>query len=491
MNREIEGLEPIEKKKNKIPVYGEIGSIGLERYSGYINEEFLTNLRMPNCLKIYKEMAFNDATTGGVLLLIESMMRKLPYNVESGGDKRVDKKIAEFITQCMDDMEHSWLDFIVEILSMFVYGWSWHEIIYKKRMIENSKYPDGRIGWAKLPIRSQNTWSSWVYDENDPDKLIGMQQLAPNTNKLVIIPYEKSLLFRTKIYRNSPEGVSLLRTAYRAWYFKKRIEEIEGIGIERDLAGMPVLKVPSELDIFNKDNPDAVQLKAYLEKLVSNVRRDQNEGLLFPDNYDFKLESSSSTRQFDTTSIINRWDQRIAMTLLSDLILMGAERTGSFALAKEKKNLLAASLEAHADNILNVMNKIAIPRLIKLNSFTGYTEYPKIIRGEIETPDMSKMSDALTKLNALGMRFLPNERTERYLRECLGLPTLSEEEKKKLKEEGIEVKPQNEGGLPPRKTNEHQTDDKDEFNETYEEAGMKKVWKQIKQLFKRKGADNT
>jgi len=177
----------------------------------------------------------------------------------------------------MEDMEHSWMDFIVEALSMFIYGWAWHEIVYKVRNSKNSKYPDGRIGWAKLPIRSQNSWNGWVYDENDPDNLIGMEQLDSNAmNKVVVIPYEKSLLFRTKSYRNSPEGVSLLRTAYRSWIFKKRIEEIEGIGIERDLAGLPVINVPEDIDIWDPDNPQGVTLKAYLEKLVSNIRRDKN-----------------------------------------------------------------------------------------------------------------------------------------------------------------------------------------------------------------------
>jgi len=166
---------------------------------------------------------------------------------------------------------------------------------------------------------------------------------------------------------------------------------------------------------------------------------------------------------------------------------MGMERTGSFALAKEKKNLLAASLEAHADNILNVINKIAIPKLIKLNTFTGYTEYPKIIRGEIETPDMVKLADSMERFMNIGMPFFPNEKTEDYIKQCLGLPVLSEEEKKKLKDTGTEPSNNGDDKLKPRQYAEHQTDDKEEFNDTYEEAGMKKIWKQIKSLFNKEG----
>lgn len=474
-------IEDLEKSEKRTTFYPQIGSIGLERYGGYIMEEFLTNLRMPSCLKVYREMASNDATIGAMLFLFESMIRKLPFNVEAGGEKRVDIKMAEHVKQCMNDMEHSWLDLIVEALSMFPYGWSWHELVYKKRTTKNSNYPDGRIGWAKIPIRSQNSWNRWIYDETDPDKLIGMEQMSANVNKLVVIPYEKSLLFRTRIYRNSPEGVSMLRNAYRAWFFKKKIEELEGIGIERDLAGLPVLTPPEGVDIWDKDNPDAVALKAHLEKLVSNIRRDKSEGVLKPFGYELTLMSSSSNRQFDTNAIINRYDQRIAMTLLADLILIGSEKTGSFALVKEKKNLLAAALEAVADNILNTINTIAIPKLIKLNTFSGYENFPKVIRGELETPDMNKLADSMEKFSKLGMGFFPDEKTERYLRECLGLPEMSEETKKKLeaekkKQEKELIKPEEtKDGLPPRKTAEHTTDDKDEFNDTYEESGLKKL----------------
>ena len=145
-------------------------------------------------------------------------------------------------------MQDTWTDTISEILSFLTYGWSFHEIVYKRRMgntknpTTKSKYTDGLIGWKKLPIRAQETLYRWEYDNED--NLLGMTQMPPPDFGTYTIPMSKALLFRTKSRKNNPEGRSILRNAYRSWYFKRRIQEIEGIGIERDLAGLPVMHGP-------------------------------------------------------------------------------------------------------------------------------------------------------------------------------------------------------------------------------------------------------
>src|SRR5690606_32460821 len=135
----------------------------------------------------------------------------------------------------------SWLDFVQEALTMLQFGFSVHEIVYKRAH-------DGSIRWKKLPIRGQDTIHTWVFDDEGGIK--GIEQRVdwqPGKPPTVFIPIEKLLLFRTSSTKNSPEARSVLRTAYRPYYFKKRIEVIEAIGIERNLAGYPVLYVQEEL----------------------------------------------------------------------------------------------------------------------------------------------------------------------------------------------------------------------------------------------------
>lgn len=64
-----------------------------------------------------------------------------------------------------------------------------------------------------------------------------------------------------------------MRNAYRSWYFKRRIQEVEGIGIERDLAGLPVMYAPADLDIWNPDDEQAQTILNGLQTQVRNIRR--------------------------------------------------------------------------------------------------------------------------------------------------------------------------------------------------------------------------
>jgi hypothetical protein len=268
-----------------------------------------------------------------------------------------------------------------------------------------------------------------------------MLQVAPPDFKPRYLPLEKSLLFRTSAVRDNPEGRSMLRGAYRPWYFKKRIEEIEGIGIERDLAGLPILQVPDGVDIWNRNDALAQQMKQEAETIVRSVRRDQNEGLLLPAGWTFTLASTGSRRQFDTNAIIGRYDQRMAITLLSDIVMLGSDKVGSYALAEAKEGLMAPALEAQLDNICAVLNKYAVKELIDMNVFPGRTGYPQMMHGEVEVPKLDELSRFIATLSGAGAQLFPDENLENFLRNLASMP-------KKNIDAGFEHQPGdlNEGG---------------------------------------------
>lgn len=423
-----------------MPKYGEIGRIGQFRsgttgFGSIFFEEFLPELRGIKGVEAYQEMADNDATIGAILFAIEMLIRKCEFHVEPAGDTEKDKEAAEFVEQCMNDMEETWPDTLSEILSFLTYGWSYHEIVYKRRLgktsspVTNSKYNDGLIGWRKLPIRSQDTLWGWKY-KPDSDELIGMIQCPPPDFGIWEIPLEKALHFRTRSRKNNPEGRSILRTAYRAYYFKKRMEEIEGYGMERDLAGFPVLYSPADLPIWDVNDPEMAGILARAETIVSSIRRDAREGLVLPggeNGWKLELISSGSRRQFDTNAIIDRYDRRIATSVLADFVLLGQQAVGSFALADNKTQLFGLAIGTYLDVICEVFNNQGIKRLIDLNGdhFKGITDYPVMEHGDIDEPDLNTFATFVQGMIGAGA-LMPDEELEDQIRRIGHLPERKE-----------------------------------------------------------------
>lgn len=404
-----------------------LGIVGLKQNSGTIYEEFLPELRWPRAGKIYQQMADNDPVVGSILYLAEMLIRGAQWRVESASDSTEDKDAAEFLRQCMDDMEESWASTISEILSMLTYGWSFHEILYKVRRGPKetspkyrSKFSDGKFGWRGFPIRSQASWDKWVYDDETGELLAFVQRPEPKQHEIVI-PIDKGLLFRTRVSRGNPEGKSLLRNAYRPYYFKQRFEEIEGIGIERDLAGLPVLQTPEELDLWDAEDPEMVKLKTMAEELVASVRRDANEGIILPAGWELSLLNAPSSRQINIGEVIERYDNRIAITMLSDIVLIGnGSKAGSYAMADVKQSMLANALQAQLYNIADVFNQKAVPQLFEFNNW-NLEEYPQIVPGQIATPSLKEVA---VMLRAMQLDLNADTELNNYLRSLMAMPQL-------------------------------------------------------------------
>lgn len=420
------------------PDLKELGSTGLRRSGGTVYEEFITNLRGIRGAKIYREMADNDPTVGSMLFAIEKVITRLEWRIDPYTDDSADGEItpedkenAAFIESCLHDMSDSWDSTLSQMLSMLIFGYSYHEIVYKYRKgdvkdpTKKSKHDDGKIGWRKLPIRAQETLFRWEIDEDGG--IQAMVQVDPSTGGTHIIPIEKALLFRTTSQKNNPEGRSILRNAYRPWFFKRRIEEIEAIGIERDLAGLPVAYLPPEY-LSSTATAEQVSVLNSIREIVTSIKRNEQEGIVMPTLYDdaghkmfdLQLLSSGGSRQFDTDKVIQRYDQRMSMSILSDFILLGSDRVGSYALGASKMDLWSMAVDSIAKNIAEVMNQYAIPRLMKLNGM-DVSRAPYLTYGEVSHVDLTEISDFVTKLAQAGV-LMPDPKLEDYLRELAGLP---------------------------------------------------------------------
>ena len=415
----------------------EYGRIGQYRYSGMFFEEFLPELRGTRGVQTYYQMSENDDTVGAILFAIQMLMRQVDFTIEPGGPSDIDKAAAEFVESCLYDMANTWQDTLAEILSFLTYGWSYHEICYKRRNGRkrdpdfSSKFDDGLIGWSKLPIRAQDTLFRWEY-KPETDVLLGMSQMPPPDFGVLTIPLEKALHFRTTSVKNNPEGRSILRTAYKSWYFKSRIQEIEGIGIERNLAGFPVLYTPPNMNLWDPDDKESQEALSWARDIVTGIKQDSEMGIVLPGGeggWKLELLHGNTGKAIDTNAVIERYDKRIATTVLADFVMLGQQSVGSFALASSKTKIFALAVGTYLDVICDVFNSQGIPRLIDLNgkAFSQITDYPHMVHGDIEDKDLAVFGEFLQRVSASGI-LQPDEQIEDYVRRVAGLPSRLETE---------------------------------------------------------------
>ncbi|MAH47739.1 hypothetical protein CMI37_18100 [Candidatus Pacearchaeota archaeon] len=437
---------PEENELGKYELLDVLGTPGLKQYGGRLDEEWLKQLKGDKGVKAFQEMRDNDPIIGAILYAVKTLVRQTGWRIEPAEDTPEHQAVADFVEECREDMEHTWDDLLAEILSMLPFGWAYFECVYKYRRgpeaegdAERSKFNDGKIGWRKIAIRAQETLSKWEFDE--AGTTIGMWQQAPPDYRMRFIPIEKSLLFRTETHKENPEGRSILRNAYRSWFYLKRIQEIEAVGIERDLAGLPVAHVPLEM-LSPSASAAQKATVANIFEMVRKVKRNEFEGVVFPAETDidgnpsgfkFSLLSSGGRRPLDVNEIVKRYESRIAMSVLGEFVMLGMDNVGSFALSSNKTHLFAQALGSYLEQISEVFNRVAIPKLLKYNGISPEL-YPKLVFEDIETPDLGELAGAIGALSSAGV-LTPDDELERWVRDFGNMPmpdTTSEREEPDL-----------------------------------------------------------
>lgn len=440
------GSLPIQKASKGV----EIGVSGLAASHGYLFEEFLPQLQGEQGRRMFREMSDNDDTIGAMLYALETLLKAADWNVEAAeGDTT--GEYADFLKSNMDDMEHTWTDFISEVLTEFVFGFSFFEKVFKRRVgpfevdpTRRSKHTDGKIGIRKLAPRAQESLQRWEMDPNG-DVIAFIQQplyyAATNTIGTAgpyTIPMGKGLLFRTTSKKNNPEGRSLLRNAYVSYFHKKNIQFTEATGIERNLAGMPVVSIPASYLNISPTDPDFAQKSMVLatyKKIARDLKFNEQGAIVIPSDtfkdtqgnptavkmVEVQLLSASGSKNVDTNTVVLRYSNGILRSILSDWMMLGNDSKGSHALSSNKTEVYFKSAQGYLDAIADVLNRVLVTDLWQLNGFP-IELMPHFAPGQIAPEDLEKFGTYIEQLAHAGFTLAGDPETERVVRQKAGLP---------------------------------------------------------------------
>lgn len=423
-----------------------LGTSGLKHSGGLVYEEFLQKLQGSNGVRLYAEMEKNSAAIGAIRQLVRDLARQVKWEVvpnEKSRNKSRAKEWAEYVEGCRGDMEHSWADLISEALSMIEYGFAPTEITYKLRRGRgqppefDSKYKDGRIGWRCIEARSQDTLWKWEFSK-DTNRLCGMWQndfWADGRRKIVFIPIERIVLFRTESTKNNPEGRSLFRNAVDSYLKLRHVQTVEMIGVERDLTGLPVMEVPLKILEAGSTDPIALGIRRELEKQLGSLKRHEREFLILPTEltiegkptgYKFRLQQSPGAGRIDVSKTKNDYKTDIFQSCLAQFLQLGQNGNGgSRALSEDATDLFSLTMYALLESLREAFQRQAIDRLCTFNNVDD-DDIPQLSFGDIDNPNLAKIGAYITALNQAGV-LIPDKTLRRHLYGLADLPFYDEE----------------------------------------------------------------
>lgn len=423
------------------------GSLGLRQFGGWVREEFLPQLVGRQAARVYREMYDNSAVIGALMFAVQQAMRAVEWRVTPAQATPEGQAEADFAESLMHDMSHTWEQFITEALTMLPFGYSIHELVYKRRTgfqsndpkdaAKVSNYDDGRIGWAELPIRGQETILKWFFDDNG--HITGVTQ-QPWIGQLIDIPAEKFILVRPITHKNNPEGRSILRNCYRSYYFQKRMEELQAILFER-MSGVPTLTVPSKLleAAAAGDSMAAAALNTY-KQMITNIRIDEQMGVILPSDpwpgpngpsnvpmFKFELVTPTAGRMVvDSEAAIERYKLEQLTTVLADFIQLGHSARGVQSLAQTKADMFFGGIKAFLDAIETEVDSAALPRVWRLNNLP-FDLMPKYEADLAQRLDLDVLSNFILRISQAGMQMFPDPDLENWVKDAAGMPDTLDE----------------------------------------------------------------
>ena len=440
------------KTKSKV----ELGYSGSNTRFGQIRaDEFQNELKGKQGIRKYREMRDNDATIGAVMYATEQILRDVPRIVEPA-DKKNEKAVemAKWLETVFDDMEHSLDDHISEALSSLTFGFAVFEPVYKIRggpkfvdPKRKSKHSDGHYGIRKLASRAQWTIDSFKVDEKTGEILGVNQERSALTSNF--IPKNKLVHYRTTTTNNDPSGRSILRNAFKSYVYLNTMQVTEGIAVERELNGIPIIRIPSDY-LADDATEDQVAIRKMAERIGRDLKFNEQGSIVLPSDVwvvedkatthrlvDVELIASNGNRNIAIDPIIRRYQHDIARSVMAEFLMLGSSTTGSYALSKSKTDIFLRSVESYINTIYDVLNEQVVKPLWEINGF-DVELMPTLKAGDVAPHDLDALGSYLRNLNGADINLTEQVDIIDALLANAELPLLDRE----LYQKGLEEKKQ-------------------------------------------------
>lgn len=385
---------------SRSPGFAELGTSVPSPFSSWARQEYNSELRGLQGLEKYDKMRRGDGTVKGTLRLVKTPVLSARWFIEPASDSAVDKNKAVLAWEALTCYQSvTWPQTLTEALLMLDFGYYMFEKVWETRVIGGKD----RVIWKKLAPRHPMDVLAWEFDDNGGPsavKMINPDTLNPDP---IVIPIDKLLVFSFDKEGGNIEGMSILRSVYKHWYYKDKLYMIDAIQKERHGIGIPVIKLP--MGFTDQDKRQA-------DQLGRNLRTNERAHVVLPPNWELVFAELRG-HPVDAIRSIDHHDKQIQKNILVAFMDGNAK--------EEDQTMFLKATRFIADIVAGVFNHYAIPQLIDYNYGRG-EKYPILKARRIgEQADWRTMSFAVRNLVGAGV-LRPDDKLEENLREEMDLP---------------------------------------------------------------------
>lgn len=392
------------QSNKKVLTSSEIGDTGVRIFNGIITgEEYNRNLTGYRGLLVWDEMRRSDATVGVSLRAVKLPIKSTKFFMKPASGDDADLLISDFVNWNLFE-RLKWKQVLGEILTHLEFGFSIHEMVFGVETVDGVE----RIVLTKLAFRKQTSMVNWQAGQNVPG--ITFRKSDGTT---VPIPLEKLVVFTNEQEGDNYEGRSILRTAYKHWYYVDKYYQIDAVGHERHSLGVVKIKYPNSAT-------DAQRTAA--QSAARNLRASEEAFIEEPQGWDINFMDMQGNSLKDIQPSINRHDRQITKNVLAQFLEIGATgSSGTRSTSQDHRELFNQSVQAVLDYVKDTMGYV-VKTLVDLNF--NVDVYPTVGSGAIDQKNITSLADALAKFDQAGM-ITPSDEDEAHVRNLLGFPEMS------------------------------------------------------------------
>lgn len=382
---------------------GELGSSSVSPFTSWVRREYNQDLVGIKGLQQYDKMRKSDGTVKGTLRAVKTPVLSARWFVEPDDNtKTADKNAADFVWDNLTHMSITWPQFLIESLLMCEFGYYMFEIVWEEKIVNGQK----RLWVKKLaPRHPMDVWT-WHFDENGGPA--GVTMLPPTTGmqQPIDIPISKLVVFTFDREAGDIEGISVLRSAYKHWYYMEQLYKIDAIQKERHGIGVPIIKLPPG---FSQSD------KTMAENMGRNLRTNERAHIVLPPNWDIMFAKLEGQKVDCLESI------KVHKEAIRENILLGFMSVDTTTVEEDQTMFLKAT-RFIADIVCETINTYLIPKIIDANF--QRVGVPKLKARRIgEQADWRTLSFAIRNLIGSGA-LIPDDPLEEMLRDEMDLPLI-------------------------------------------------------------------